>query len=43
MIKFEKVSKEEFVKAYKSTFVDEVSINDIEEMYDAIQLPQRAT
>ena len=43
MIKFEKVSKEEFVKAYKSTFGDEVSVNDIEEMYDAIQLPQRAT
>lgn len=36
MIKFEKVSKEEFIKAYKDTFGDEVSVNDIEEMYGAI-------
>jgi dUTP pyrophosphatase len=43
MIKFEKVSYEQFKKDYIKIFGDEVSETDIKEFYDNLKLPTRST
>ena len=43
MAKFSKVSFEQFEKDYKAIFGDEITDEQIHEMYDNIKLPKRAT
>ncbi|MCF0114885.1 MAG: deoxyuridine 5'-triphosphate nucleotidohydrolase, partial [Erysipelotrichaceae bacterium] len=40
--KFEKVSKQQFIKDFKATF-EELSVEEIEDIYENIKLPTRAT
>jgi len=43
MIKFEKVSYEQFLKDYKAIYGDEIEEKYIKPMYDNLKLPKRAT